>query len=250
MSSTKSEHSFFIVLTDSEDEDDGSPVSMIPPTTPSRRDSSKSTSTPRADSSDDDELFAAFSNLSVGPPDSGKLYSVQKDGNTQVTTHWADAGYEQQHHGAQVVALTPKKNKARTAAGAYVVFAGRQTGVLRTWAECNAATSRFSGAIFQGYLTRDFAAAAFQHALQARLVRNGLTAARTYRKIRVRNATLTVRSDDGPLSLGVTHKAWYNVYAGTQPGIYASYVEAAFHYVGIPNSHHDSYPSYGQAPRD
>ncbi|KAF8990060.1 hypothetical protein BDZ89DRAFT_1152112 [Hymenopellis radicata] len=100
---------------------------------------------PHVDSPDDDDLADAFSALSVGPPESGKLYAVQKEGYTQVTTHWGEARYEQQHNGAQVI--------AKTVAAAYVVFVGRQIGVFRTWAECRAATSRYSGAIYQGYIT-------------------------------------------------------------------------------------------------
>ncbi|KAF9000335.1 hypothetical protein BDZ89DRAFT_1147320 [Hymenopellis radicata] len=242
MSSAKSSQSFFIVLTDSEDEGDGCSVSTPSTISRSRKASSKAASPPRADSSDDDLLAAAFSGLSVDSPDSGKLYAIQKDGHTQVTTHWADAGYEQQHNGAQVVALSPKKPKPKTSAGAYVIFVGRQPGggvqrrhLAILWA------------IYQGYLTREFATAAFKYAVRAHLVRNGLAPARSFRKVRVRNPALVVRSTDGPLSVGATHKAWYNVYSGTQPGIYASYVEAAFHFVSIPNSHHECYPSFGQA---
>ncbi|KAF9004180.1 hypothetical protein BDZ89DRAFT_1145738 [Hymenopellis radicata] len=243
-----SEDDVIWLLTDSEDERPSSLRTSnkphqpsLPPAITTKQDAAK-------DDLAEDTLAAAFAGLAVSSP--SRLYAVNQGGTTRITSHWSDAGYSQQQSNAHVSRVSPKKRPTKKRAGAYVVFVGTIPGVYATWDACEAQILHQTGSIYQGYRTRTMADAAYDYASKHGLVHPTSGPRTIYSSRRVQAPVPDVWSAQTPLSAGVRRNAWYAIFAGTRPGLYNNYIEAAFHHVGIPGSTHRSYTSYEEALKE
>ncbi|KAF8906444.1 hypothetical protein CPB85DRAFT_1436948 [Mucidula mucida] len=96
------------------------------------------------------------------------------------------------------------------------------------------------------------ARAAYNYALQQngivkKTVPRGTSVAASYTsRVVIQDPKLELYKDDTPLK----SDKWYNVFTGTQPGVYQSYVRAALQSIGIPGEVHKSYDNLDQAKQE
>ncbi|KAJ7606435.1 hypothetical protein B0H17DRAFT_1221755 [Mycena rosella] len=163
---------------------------------------------------------------------------------------WSQAGHTSQGSPNSHVHALHKTRKPHSKKGTYAVFRSGTIGVLISWDQVVASTSGVRFALYQGYPTRAIALAAFEWALAC-----GWTSADPSPSIApissseapllitplpailpdIRDSVLAPRSPGNP---------WYVVYAGINPGIFASSIECALNVLGIASSLHKRVDTY------
>ncbi|KAJ7197832.1 hypothetical protein GGX14DRAFT_573975 [Mycena pura] len=162
------------------------------------------------------------------------------------TKHWYQAANATQGvTGGRVHAVVKSPKKKSRRAAAYVVFWGHSPGVKETWAETEAATSGFRGAIYQGYPSRPLAQSAFDFAAV-----RGWTSAFS---VPLDIARVPLPVPDNPSTIARLHASrdpsewWYVCYKGVNPGVFPTWIEYALNTQCISNSVHQSFERYDVA---
>ncbi|KAJ7044910.1 hypothetical protein C8F04DRAFT_1250153 [Mycena alexandri] len=180
-----------------------------------------------------------YNSASSAPP---PVYRFDSPATSGYTTEWSIAGAATQGvPDGHVHTVRPggRRNKPRTKKAAYVVFVGRDTGVLSTWAEAERLVKGVSGCIFRGYSTVAEAEAAYAYALEHSWVRNcslPVVAA-------IPTLPQPVQVSDGVNPLNGAEEfdgRWYVVYRGITPGVYRSHLECQLNTVGVRGMLHES----------
>ncbi|KAJ7178676.1 hypothetical protein C8R43DRAFT_942295 [Mycena crocata] len=178
---------------------------------------------------------------SIPPPSSSDaLYYYHSPTAEGYTRSWATAGAATQGvPGATVYAVQHKSKKRGFKKAAFVIYAGRDTGVVHSWAEAHRLVNRVSCAIYRGYRTVREAEAAYAYA-QARCWTRICTS-RPSSPSQPSLASLPSPSQpsdmpnplhgDEPLD-----DTWFVVYRGITPGVYHSLLEALLNTLGVRNS--------------
>ncbi|KAJ7142163.1 hypothetical protein C8R46DRAFT_1233198 [Mycena filopes] len=203
------------------------------------------TSPPPPSYTDDDEQLARLlagldltSSAPATPPrPSPALYAYRTPVSAGTTSSWAEAAAETQGvSGASPRRLSPKKAKRRKPSGGYAVFCGRRVGSFKDWIhDVVELVIRVPNSLFQGYPTLAQAELAFLYAQDRGWTRvidvNGSFAPTT-----IARPPLPVASNHSPNPLHAgssTEGAWYVVYAGITPGVYASSLECSLNTLGM-----------------
>ncbi|KAJ7033982.1 hypothetical protein C8F04DRAFT_1260479 [Mycena alexandri] len=176
------------------------------------------------------------------------VYRFSSPPQTSYYADWSQAATLTQASPHSTVHAVRKKSKPRSKKAAYVVFRGRQIGkaadAVRT------ATSGVQFTLHQRYTTVDEAHAAFDIATS-----NGWTCVSNFwtaTPVLPSQAPLPLSNEpsdfDGP---SLHHRSiddpWYVVYAGVNPGVFATSVECALNVLGIQSSLHERATSYAEA---
>ncbi|KAJ7017141.1 hypothetical protein C8F04DRAFT_1279936 [Mycena alexandri] len=192
------------------------------------------------------------SSSSPPPSSSPTVYKVSSPAQTGYLADWSEAANltrASPHTTVRAVRKTPAKRRSKKAA--YVVFRGRSIGVFLTWEEVSRATSGVRFALQQGYTTVDDAQVAFDTA-----VSKGWTCASDFWRATPvlpsqAPAPLTtdpaMDADTRSRRRSVEAHSWYVVYAGVNPGVFATSLECALNVLGIESSLHESTPTYADA---
>ncbi|KAJ7050215.1 hypothetical protein C8F01DRAFT_1264297 [Mycena amicta] len=204
------------------------------------------------DSDDDDPPAAPPPPSTPSPPPSPNLlapvrrqylYSSPTVPAT-VTTEWSQAARHTQGVQNGQVRLVAQQSGPRKKPVCWAVFRGRNLGVFNTWALAEAAVIGFRLAVFQGYANVVAAHHAFDYAVahgytsttpQAR----GLPLPLAEIPASIVDASHAI-VDEARLLPRASDDRWYIVYQGVNPGVYATYLEAALNTNGIRLSSHDS----------
>ncbi|KAJ7024359.1 hypothetical protein C8F04DRAFT_1192483 [Mycena alexandri] len=155
--------------------------------------------------------------------------------------------------GARVraVRLAPSPRSKR---GAYTVFYGHRPGVFEHWtgpAGAEAQVKGVKGAIYQGYSSQREAEAAYRYAWE-----RGWTMVRPSSSSNPQPpipalpepSQSPVDGIPNPLhGSAASNPRWHVVYAGINPGIYASYLECALNTLGLKSSAYQSADSRKEA---
>ncbi|KAF9003749.1 hypothetical protein BDZ89DRAFT_1145960 [Hymenopellis radicata] len=128
------------------------------------------------------------------------LYSMSQNGQTRLTPHWSEAAASQ--GSAEVHALRRRRKDRKVTKPIIVVFVGLEPGVYPNWKAAKSHCRNVSCCIYQGYVSRSAATAAFQYATDHRWV-------------------LTVPPDDSALFLE-TRRQLLSTSALPLPGLFAS----------------------------
>ncbi|KAJ7470057.1 hypothetical protein B0H11DRAFT_2237973 [Mycena galericulata] len=177
------------------------------------------------------------------------LYRFSSPTKSGYTPDWSEAAHATQGTGGHAHAVHPKPAKRRGIKAAYVVFRGRSTGVMHTWAEVTDATSGLSFAVHQGYQSLAMAQTAFQHAVDQGWTSSASEWSALPRSIA--SAPLPV-ADHTTLAVPELptrqlSDRWYVVYAGVNPGIFPTNLECALNVLGIKRSVHESVATFAEA---
>ncbi|KAJ7202753.1 hypothetical protein GGX14DRAFT_399134 [Mycena pura] len=158
-------------------------------------------------------------------PKSAPLYVYSSPATPETeTTHWYRAAHATQGvagSGVRAVVKSPRNKRQKHAA--FVVFWGHSPGVKETWAETQAATSKFSCAIYQVPLdiARIPTPVPDDRASIARLCSS-------------RHST----------------DYWYVCFKGVNPGVFSTWIECALNIHGVKNATHQSFERYDIARRE
>ncbi|KAJ7825524.1 hypothetical protein B0H13DRAFT_2374918 [Mycena leptocephala] len=204
-----------------------------PPTTPTKPKRKKENEGPPPASPPAPPPIAAPPGYSAHNPSiaPSPLYRFESPTKAGYTRHWSEAAHATQgipNSRAQALHKPPKGRGPKKAA--YVVFRGRSTGVFLSWKEVERETSRLRFAVYQGYTSVEQATAAFDLAQ------------------RRAPSPIPEDAEQAPAPLFPrAHDRYYVVFAGLNPGVFATNVECALNVLGIPSCIHNSVDCYQQA---
>ncbi|KAJ7430094.1 hypothetical protein B0H11DRAFT_2264328 [Mycena galericulata] len=183
-------------------------------------------------------------------PSSPTLYRFDSPTKSGYTPDWSEAGTATQGSPSHVHAIRKqrKNRKNGNKIEAYAVFRGRTIRVMQSWPQVQAAISGVSFALQQGYPTVALATAAFELASQ----RGWTLQADSWsgQPVSVSRAPSPINAEQSTAPTLMHRHAqdpWYVVYAGINPGIFASSVECALNVLGIESSLHESVPTFDEA---
>ncbi|KAJ7606399.1 hypothetical protein DFH06DRAFT_1348108 [Mycena polygramma] len=185
---------------------------------------------------------------SAAPSPTSPLYRVESPRKVVYTEHWSEAGKAIQSTPHTHVKAVRRRVKRHPPRAAYVVFRGRRIGVFYTWAAVEEATKRFPGAICQGYAHEELAIAAFalaQHKGWTYMSNSPSPAA--FPRLAPLPIVEGEDSSKTVLSPRELDDPYYVVYAGINPGVFPTYLECALNVLAIPDSYHESFPTYDEA---
>ncbi|KAJ7429177.1 hypothetical protein B0H11DRAFT_2266724 [Mycena galericulata] len=164
------------------------------------------------------------------------LYRFSSPTKSAYTEHWSEAAHASQAADTTVRAVRKPRKK-------------RTKNLKKAAEEVEDATSGFRFAIHKGYSSRETAVAAFHHA-----VSNAWTSTAadwTSLPVSLTRAPLPIAdATTFPLPQVATRNPqdpWYVVYAGINPGIFATTVECSLNVLGIQNAVHESVPTFSEA---
>ncbi|KAJ7457580.1 hypothetical protein B0H11DRAFT_2243338 [Mycena galericulata] len=186
------------------------PLTPDPPATPVKRATRSLPATPAGPK----KYVAPGTDLASSPT----LYQFDSPTKSGYTADWSEAGLATQGSPSQVHAIRPRPKKGTTKK-AYVVFRGRTIGVMHSWAQVQAAISGVPFALQQGYPTTALATAAFELAVQ-----RGWTSDSDL-PISISRAPSPINAEESTaptLIHRLPQDPWYVVYAGINPGIFAT----------------------------
>ncbi|KAJ6503158.1 hypothetical protein C8R47DRAFT_1067270 [Mycena vitilis] len=184
------------------------------------------------------------------PAGSPTVYEVGSSPGPTYSTEWSEAASAVQASPTSHVRAVRKSKRRGGKPAAYVVFRGRDIGVMHNWPDVLAATSGVSFSLQQGYRTVPQAEAVFQWADT-----NGWTCCSSAwqpRPIAPSQAPKPLPlsagpnppASDSPLAFRHPDDRWYIVYQGINPGVFGTSVECALNVLGIRDAVHNSADSY------
>ncbi|KAJ7911939.1 hypothetical protein B0H13DRAFT_2327794 [Mycena leptocephala] len=162
----------------------------------------------------------ASSSRPVGPA-SPSLYRVKTPTQIQYTEDWSQAAHATQGIPHAHVNALSKRPKLRGVAKTYVVFRGRTTGILYSWAETERATTDIDSPFL------DCCAP----------LRPSCSPPDSRERTDLRDRSLPSTPND----------PYYVVYAGVNPGVFSTSIECALNVLGIRSSIHESVATYQEA---
>ncbi|KAJ7195284.1 hypothetical protein B0H12DRAFT_1245608 [Mycena haematopus] len=178
------------------------------------------------------------------------VYSVTSPGRSELFEDWSaarSAVHRTPQSRVQAVRHGTKHPGSRKAV-AYVVFRGRSVGVFGSWPEAKTATHGVRFALHQGYPSREQAERAYEYAHSKGWTCDSL--AWTAGPVPSAAAPLPFGQNSGrraALEESCEDNSWYVVYAGINPGVFATSLECALNVLGIKNSLHEKVVGLGEA---
>ncbi|KAJ7925373.1 hypothetical protein B0H13DRAFT_2314586 [Mycena leptocephala] len=178
------------------------------------------------------------------------VYSFTSPARTGFSQHWSEAAAATQGtSNSHVRAMSQPGTTNMAVKLAYVVFRGVEIGVFLTWNETAAVTSGVRFSLQQGYSTVEQAHAAFEFAhCMGWTCRSSSWAATPISPSQAPKPIADgAFSEDSLLCPRKRGEKWYVVYAGVNPGVFATSLECALNVLGIRSSVHESVASYAVA---
>ncbi|KAJ7325482.1 hypothetical protein DFH08DRAFT_886700 [Mycena albidolilacea] len=170
------------------------------------------------------------------------IYSYGNSAQAGYTLDWAVAGVATQgvphSHVRAVQKSSPKKPRSKR--HAYVVFAGLQCGVFRTWEQTKPLVDRVPNSIFRGYSTVSEAEAAFAYAQMRQWTRVSYAPLASIPAL-PQPVGSAFADEENPLhGTEALDNRWFIVYRGIMPGVYRSHLECQLNTLGIPAALHEA----------
>ncbi|TRM58350.1 hypothetical protein BD626DRAFT_360221, partial [Schizophyllum amplum] len=144
---------------------------------------------------------------------------------------------------------TPRSTQVSPGRNVYVVFIGRKAGVYTEWADCRAQVSAVKHNSYKSFGTLAKGQAAFAAAHARGLTFSCGSATLNVGRVVERYPMmpddlplcLAFIDDDTSTAMAAADHIWYVVFAGTQPGVYRTYHEAALATTGLNGAKQRSY---------